>query len=217
MGTFIGSHGVGLGENRNDIDFVVEPLHKLYIQRFQTVPWGLNEIQANVNAVVSHGLTLNTWLGVQVLLVFRLDVIHNRLPTATKEFIFIQKSIYGFQGILFLLFLCRKGKKWRDSSFFLSLQFDFLFESMNWIWSEPPKRDSNQNNTAKSFLIYQLLLSTASPNPGVSTTVNVKLTPFSFSNAWHCSTFINTRQTLTSWNHVYVSISTVASTMRCLL
>lgn len=57
-----------------------------------------------------------------------------------------------------------------------------------------PKRKGKGKK--KDFIIktYQLLLSTASPNPGVSTTVNVKLTPFSFKRVWHCSTYSKENQ-----------------------
>ena len=54
-----------------------------------------------------------------------------------------------------------------------------LFELFFWI----PLEDGH-----RAAVTYQLLLSTAVPKPGVSTTVSVRLTPFSFSNTFVLST-----------------------------
>lgn len=85
VGALIWRHGVGLGQDGDDVDFIVESLHKFNVQRFETVTRRLDEIQADVNTVVAHGLALHSRFGVQVLFIFGFDVVDDRLPTAIQK------------------------------------------------------------------------------------------------------------------------------------
>jgi hypothetical protein len=92
VGALIWRHGVGFGQDGDDIDFIVESLHKFNVQRFETVTRRLDEIQADVNTVIAHRLALHPRFGVQVLFIFGFDVVDDRLPTAIQNRIYKQKK-----------------------------------------------------------------------------------------------------------------------------
>ena len=48
---------VCLGDDWDDVDFVVEPFHELHVQGLQAVPRGRDEVQAAVHPVVCELLT----------------------------------------------------------------------------------------------------------------------------------------------------------------
>ena len=85
IGALIGRHGVGLGQDGDDVDFIVEPFHKFDVEWLEAVTRRLDEIEADVNAVIAHWLALHPRLGVQVLFIFGFDIVHDRLPTKKKE------------------------------------------------------------------------------------------------------------------------------------
>lgn len=76
----LGGQGVGFGDKRDDVDFVVESLHELDVQRLQTVSRGRYEVQAAVHSVVRHRSAVHPRLGVQEILAFAVDVVDDRLP-----------------------------------------------------------------------------------------------------------------------------------------
>ena len=85
VGALVWSHGVGLGQDGDDVDFIVKPLHKFYVERFQAVARRLDKVQAHVDAIVADWLALNARFSVQILLVFRFNVVDDRLPTAASK------------------------------------------------------------------------------------------------------------------------------------
>ena len=70
MSTFIWRHGIRLRDDRYNVNFVVKTLHKLHVQRFQTVTRGCDEVQATMYSAVWDLPSHNATLGVQELLVF---------------------------------------------------------------------------------------------------------------------------------------------------
>lgn len=77
-------HGIGLGDDWYNVDFVPEPLHELYIEGFEPVAAGGDEVETAMNAGVGRGrLARHSGFRVQELFVFRLDEVDDWLPTVT--------------------------------------------------------------------------------------------------------------------------------------
>lgn len=85
VGALVRSHGVGLGQDGDDVDFIVKPLHKFNVERFQAVARRLDEVQAHVDAIVADRLALNARFSVQIFLVLGFNVVDDRLPTANQK------------------------------------------------------------------------------------------------------------------------------------
>lgn len=70
MGTLVGRHSVGLGDDRNDVDFLVQPLHELNVERLESVAGRRDEVQAAVHSRVGLArFAVHTGLRVQVLFI----------------------------------------------------------------------------------------------------------------------------------------------------
>lgn len=79
---FFRGHGVGLGDDRYDVDLVAEPLHELDVERLESVAAGRDEVQATMNARVRRCcLARHTGLRIQELFILRLNEVDDRLPT----------------------------------------------------------------------------------------------------------------------------------------
>jgi len=83
--TLIRGHCVSLGQDWDDVDFVMETLHELDIQRLETVTRWLDEIEADVNSIVAHRLPEDPGFCVQVLFVLGFDIVDDRLPALKIE------------------------------------------------------------------------------------------------------------------------------------
>lgn len=88
IGAFVGCHGVGLSNDGYDVDFVVEPLHELDVERLESVARGRDEVQTAVDPAVRYLTSHHPRLGVQELLVLVLDVLDHRLPAVTDNRIY---------------------------------------------------------------------------------------------------------------------------------
>lgn len=70
MGTLVGRHGVGLGDDRDDVDFLVQSLHELNVERLEAVAGRRDKVQAAVNSRVGLArFAVDTGLRVQVLFI----------------------------------------------------------------------------------------------------------------------------------------------------
>ena len=76
----VGRHGVRLGYDGYEVDAVVQALHDLDIERLERVS-GRDEVEAAVDARVGDGqATVHLRLGVEVLVVARIDVVDDGRP-----------------------------------------------------------------------------------------------------------------------------------------
>lgn len=71
---------VGLGNNRNEVDFGVESAHDLDIQWFKRVSCGLDEVDTCMHTVVNDVHAVDFILGIQVGVKSLLDVLNNWSP-----------------------------------------------------------------------------------------------------------------------------------------
>lgn len=85
MRAFVRRHGVRLGDNGYDVDFVVETLHKLHVEWLQSVARGRDEIETAVHSTVWNLPSCYARLCVKELLVFRFDVVDDRHPTGGEQ------------------------------------------------------------------------------------------------------------------------------------
>lgn len=70
MGTLVGRHGVGLGDDRDDVDFLVQSLHELNVERLEAVAGRRDKVQAAVNSRVGLAcFAVDTGFRVQVLFI----------------------------------------------------------------------------------------------------------------------------------------------------
>lgn len=72
--------GVGLRNDRNQVDLCVKTAHDLDIQWLQRVTCWLDEVYAGVDAVVNNVHTVDLVLSIQIRIEARLDVLDNRSP-----------------------------------------------------------------------------------------------------------------------------------------
>jgi len=73
--------GIGLGDKRDEIDFVVESLHELDIEVFQAVAGRGDHVQAAVHSAVGNRYPVHPRLCIQELFISILNVFYYRLPT----------------------------------------------------------------------------------------------------------------------------------------
>ena len=52
IGALVGRHGVGFGNDGDDVDFVVEPLHEFDVEGLEPVARGRDEVEAAVHPAV---------------------------------------------------------------------------------------------------------------------------------------------------------------------
>lgn len=80
--TFLRRHRICFSDDGNDVDFIAEPLHELYIEGLEAVPAGSYEVEAAMHACVGRRrLTRHSRLGVEEFFVLRLNEVDDRLPT----------------------------------------------------------------------------------------------------------------------------------------
>lgn len=72
--------GIRLGDDGDQVDLGVQPLHDLNVKRLKRVAGGLDEENAGMNAVVDNVHPVDFVLGVQIRIKALLDVVHNRPP-----------------------------------------------------------------------------------------------------------------------------------------
>ena len=75
------SAGVCLPNDRNDVHFLVDLLHDLHIQRFETMPRWSNEIEAGMDSSVSNLEPLHPGLSLKVGIKLVLDIVNYWSPT----------------------------------------------------------------------------------------------------------------------------------------
>lgn len=122
---------------------------------------GRYKVQAAVDSVVWHRPAVHPRLCIQEVLTLTVDVINNWLPTAKME----KRSNLGRkqQGI-------------------------WTVQMITWLTLTWHALRSYAEHLDCVRTAHQLLLSTASPNPGVSTMVSVSWTPPSLISTFDCST-----------------------------
>jgi len=81
MRAFIWRHGVRLGNNRYDVNFVMKTLHEFHIEWLQSVTGGRNEVKTAMHSTVWDLPSRHAGLCVEEFLVFRLDVVYYWHPT----------------------------------------------------------------------------------------------------------------------------------------
>lgn len=72
--------GIGLSDDRNQVDLGVETLHDLNVERLKRVASGLDEENAGMDAVVNDVHSVDLVLGIQVSIEALLDVVRNWSP-----------------------------------------------------------------------------------------------------------------------------------------
>lgn len=124
--------------------------------------WGGDEVQAAVDSAVGHLPSVHPGFWVQVVFELAVYVVDDWLPAAWHKWQ-----------------LPLRIKDWEAPPWFrnvrgvLRIVSEGLWSVLGWSCGDP----------------YQLLLSTASPNPGVSTIVSSSWTPPSFTKTLACSTW----------------------------
>lgn len=71
---------IGLGDDRNEIDFGVESTHDLNIQGLERVAGGLDEVDTSVHTIVNDVHAVHLVLGIEIRIEPLLDVLDNRTP-----------------------------------------------------------------------------------------------------------------------------------------
>lgn len=79
--TLIRRHSIRLSNNRYDVDFVVKTLHKLHVERFQSVAGGRDEIEAAVHPTIRDLSSRHAGFCVEKFLILRFDVVDYWYPT----------------------------------------------------------------------------------------------------------------------------------------
>lgn len=79
-GDLLVGEGVGLGNDRDQVDLGVQALHDLDIQRLQRVASRLDEENAGMNAVVDNVHAVNLVLRIKVGIEALFDVVDDRAP-----------------------------------------------------------------------------------------------------------------------------------------
>ena len=78
---FLGQR-VGFGDDRHDVDFVMQRLHEGHVQRLESVARGRDEVEAAMDAVVADVAAIEPRLVLQVLLELLVDVSDDGLEAA---------------------------------------------------------------------------------------------------------------------------------------
>lgn len=79
-GDLLVGQGIGLGNDRDQVDLGVQPLHDLDVQRLQGVARGLDEEDAGVDAVVHNVHAVHLVLGIKVGVETLLNVVNDWPP-----------------------------------------------------------------------------------------------------------------------------------------
>ena len=80
VGNFLVCQRVCLGNDRNQVDFGVQPTHDFDVQRLQGVTSWLDEVDTCVNAIVDNVHAVNLVLGLKVCIKSLLNIFHNWPP-----------------------------------------------------------------------------------------------------------------------------------------
>lgn len=80
QGHFFVGQGVGLGDDRNQVDLGVQPAHDFDIQRLQRVACRLNKVDTGMNSVVDNIHSVDLVLRLEVCIVSLLNIFHNWPP-----------------------------------------------------------------------------------------------------------------------------------------
>jgi hypothetical protein len=72
--------GVGLGDDRNEVDLGVESAHDLDVQRLQGVTGRLDKVHTGVHTIVDNVHAIDLILSVEVSIEALLNVLDNRPP-----------------------------------------------------------------------------------------------------------------------------------------
>ena len=79
-GNLLIGQGIGLGDDRNQVDLGVKSAHNLNVQRLQRVASGLDEVDTGMDAVVDNVHAVDLVLSLQVGIESLLDVLDNWSP-----------------------------------------------------------------------------------------------------------------------------------------
>lgn len=80
LGQIGGAEGVGLSDNRNEVDTSAKTLHDLNVERLQSVASGADEVQASVDTEVDLLSTLGLLLLKHVRLMLVVQELDDGLP-----------------------------------------------------------------------------------------------------------------------------------------
>lgn len=84
MRALIRRHGIRFSNNRYDVNFVMETLHELHIERLQSVTGRRNKIETAMHSTVWDLPSRHAGFRVEELLVFRFDVVDYWHPTGER-------------------------------------------------------------------------------------------------------------------------------------
>lgn len=73
-------NSIGFGDDRNQVDLLVELLHDLNVKGLQRVASGLDEVDNSMDAVVHNVHTVDLVLSVEVSVKSLLNVLNNGVP-----------------------------------------------------------------------------------------------------------------------------------------